>query len=168
MWLAVSPLIAGGVLTAHTLAYRLTGTPAGSSHDYLEHAPQILLVLAVASLAFAGFAARLRLPHAWPFPVAAVATFVVQEHVERFAHTGDLPWLVSSRVFVVGVLLQLPVALVVWALARRLLAADAELPARRPQIPRLLLDIVLPASFDVRPIATTPLPSRGPPLLRRP
>ena len=84
MWLAISPVMAAGVLVAHALAYRLTGTAPGPFHAYLDHSPQLLLVLAVAGLAFGGLAARLRIPAASSFPVAALATFVVQEHGERF------------------------------------------------------------------------------------
>ena len=103
--------MAAGVVGAHALAYRVTATPTSPLHHYLEHVPQVLSVLAVAGLAFGGLASRLGGPAAWPFPLAAVATFVVQEHVERLAHTGDVPWLLGSRVFLVGLLLQVPVAL---------------------------------------------------------
>jgi hypothetical protein len=166
-WLAVSPLVATGVLVAHALAYRLTGTPNGSLHEYLDHAPQVLLVLAIVGLAVAGLATRLRTPSTWPFPAAAVATFVVQEHVERIAHDGQLPLLLASPAFVVGVLLQLPVALVVWALARLLLAALAETEVAPPRLGRLLLDVGKPVSSDVRAVPVLPLPARGPPVLRR-
>ncbi len=144
VWLAVSPLIAGGVLVAHALAYRVTGTPTGSVHAYLDHAPQVLVVLAVASLAFAGLGARLRLPAAWPFPAAALATFVAQEHLERLAHTGQIQWLPDASTLVVGVLLQLPVALLVWVLARRLLAALAEPEMQRRTLPRLSFELAAP------------------------
>ena len=167
VWLAVSPIILAGVLTGHALAYRLTGTPAESIHSYLDHSPQVVLILAFVVSVFAlrsGSAGALVL---WPFPVAAVASFVVQEHVERVAHSGQLPWLAASPAFVVGVLLQLPVAVVVWALARRLLTALVEpQPARRRRLlPRLMVDLALPATFDVRTPAVAPLPGRGPPLL---
>jgi hypothetical protein len=166
VWLAVSPLVAFGVLVAHTLAYRITGTPAGSMHAYLEHAPQILVVLTIASLAFAGLGARLRTPAVWPFPAAALATFVAQEHVERFAHTGQVPWLFDSATLVVGLLLQLPVALLVWALARRLLAALADPVARRRTLPRLSFEIVAsPASSVVPGAFVSSARSRAPPLL---
>ena len=165
MWLAVSPLMAAGVLVAHVLAYRLTGTAPGPLHAYLEHSPQLLLVLAIAGLAFGGLAARLRIPAAWPFPVAALATFVVQEHVERFAHGGDVPWLLDSRVFLAGLFLQLPVALVAWALARRLLVVLAGSRPRRSSVPRILLELATPAARFVPGVATAAHRGRGPPLL---
>ena len=168
MWLAVSPLVAAGVVVSHVLAYRLTGTAAGPVHGYLDHAPQLLLVLFVAGLALGGLelsrlGARLRLPAAWPFPVVAVATFVVQEHLERYVHSGAAPLLLGSRVFLVGLLLQLPVALVVWALARRLLRALA--PARGPsrRLPRHLLAVVPAPARPVRALAVAAPRGRGPP-----
>jgi hypothetical protein len=166
VWLAVSPIVAGGVLGAHALAYRLTGTPTGPLHDYLDHAPQVLLVAALVGLA-AGLAARSSSVAAWPFPVAALAAFAAQEHAERLFHTGDLPWLFTTPVFVVGLLLQAPVALAVWALARRLLRALVVALPRRPRLPRHLVDVLLPSALVVRSAPVRALPGRGPPLLHR-
>jgi hypothetical protein len=129
-WLLTLALTAGGVLCAHALAYRLTGTASEGVHAYLGHAPQlvaVLVTLALGALAFTSRAPRLPL---WPFPALALAGFAAQEHVERLLHTGELPWLLSRPVFVVGLVLQLPVALASWLLARRLLRAVTE-PARR-------------------------------------
>jgi hypothetical protein len=166
VWLAISPIVAGGVLAAHALAYRLTGTPTGPLHDYLDHAPQVLLVAALAGLA-AGLAARRSTVAAWPFPVAALAAFAAQEHAERLLHTGDVPWIVLTPVFLVGLLLQVPVALAVWLLARWLLRALVVGPARRPRLPRHLLALPAPRALDVRAVPARVLPGRGPPLLRR-
>jgi hypothetical protein len=168
VWLAVSPLVLGGVLAAHALAYRLTGTPAEPLHGYLEHAPQLLALLALAALAGAGMTGRLGLPQPWTFPLVAVATYVGQEHVERLVHTGRVPWLLTAPAFLVGLLLQLPVALVVWLLARRLLDALAELPLRRPALPRLLLATAMPATGAPRPAPAAAHRGRAPPLLDRP
>jgi hypothetical protein len=171
VWFAVSPIVAAGVLSGHLLAYRLTGTRAESVHGYLDHAPQVLLILAVLASALALASGRLRAPAVWQFPAAGAGCFVVQEHVERLAHSGELPWLLTSPAFVLGVLLQLPVAIVVWMLARRLLRALPETAVRRrrlPRLPHLLLDVAAPAVFDVPPRAAAPLPGRGPPLCRRP
>jgi hypothetical protein len=170
VWLAVSPLVAAGVVVSHTLAYSLTGTPAGPVHGYLGHAPQILLVLALAGLALGGLesfrlgSTRLRPPSAWPFPAVALATFVAQEHLERYVHTGDVPVLVGSRTFVVGLLLQLPVALVAWALARRLLRALAHAPAGPPRVPRYLVGVVPAPAGPARALAAVTPRGRGPPL----
>jgi len=162
-WLVVSPVIAAGVLVAHALAYRLTSTPTEPFHEYLAHAPQVLLLLTLSGLALAGFGSRRDAPPAWVFPAAAVATFVAQEHAERIVHGGSVPILVTTPVFLVGLVLQIPVALVAWALARRLLAVVAE---ERPRVglrPRLEFD-VLPATLGH--VGATALPrqlSRGPP-----
>jgi len=166
VWLAVSPLMAAGVVGAHALAYRVTATPTAPLHHYLEHVPQVLSVLAVTGLAFGGLASRLGRPAAWPFPLAAVATFVVQEHVERLAHTGEVPWLLSSRVFLVGLLLQVPVAVVVWLLARGLLVATTGREARRPQLPRGFVEIATPPTLGMRSVAAIAPRGRGPPSLQ--
>jgi hypothetical protein len=167
VWLAVSPLIAAGVVAAHAAAYRITGTPTSPFHHYLEHVPQVLSVLAVAGLALGGLASRLRVPSAWPFPVAAFVTFVVQEHVERLVHTGDVPWLLGSRFFLVGLVLQVPVALVAWALARRLLVMCMGDGAPRPRrLPRIELVLVAPLPRRLRPAAAIVTRGRGPPALQ--
>jgi hypothetical protein len=166
VWLAVSPVMAVGVLAAHGLAYRLTRTTEGSLHDYLDHAPQLLVVIALIGCAGAGFGSRLRIPPSWPFPLVAVVAFVVQEHLEQGLHTGEVPWLLESPAFVVGLLLQLPIALLAWALARRLLGALAPLPSRRVRLRHVLVQISAPVTTPARPVAAAPLPGRGPPLLR--
>ena len=48
VWLVVSPVVAAGVLIAHSVAYRLTSTPTDPFHAYLGHAPQVLLLIAIA------------------------------------------------------------------------------------------------------------------------
>jgi hypothetical protein len=167
VWLAVSPLVAGGVLAAHALAYRLTGTPTAPVHSYLDHAPQVAVVAGIVALA-AGLAARSSSAAAWPFPVAALATFAVQEHVERLLHTGDVPWLLTSPAFLVGLLLQVPVAVVVWALARLLLRALVVASARRARLPVHLLEVLLPRAQDPGTALVPAHGARGPPRLRRP
>jgi hypothetical protein len=167
VWLAVSPLVACGVLVAHALAYRLTGTPTAPLHDYLDHAPQVLVVAGIVALA-AGLAARSSSAAAWPFPVAALATFAVQEHAERLLHTGDAPWLLTSPVFLVGLLLQVPIAFVVWWLARRLLRALVVASVRRARLATHLLDVVLPQAQVRGRTLVLVYGARGPPRLRRP
>ncbi len=166
-WLAVLPFVAGGVLVSHALAYRLTGTPGGSLHAYLEHAPQVVVLAALVGLALAGLASRLRAPAAWPFAAAALLVFVVQEHAERVVHTGEVPWLLTSPAFLVGLLLHVPVALAAWALARRLLHSLTETRAPRALFPSLLPAVLRPHAIELRPLALSPLGSRGPPFLRR-
>jgi hypothetical protein len=163
-WLVVSPVIATGVLVAHGLAYRLTSTPTDPFHEYLAHAPQVLLLLTLSGLALAGFGPRRDAPPAWVFPAVAVATFVAQEHVERLVHRGDVPMLLTTPVFLVGLALQIPLALVAWALARRLLAVvEYAEPGQRL---RVRLESAL-RSLELDHIAAVALPtavSRGPPV----
>jgi hypothetical protein len=167
VWLAVSPIILAGDLIAHALAYQVTGTSPGPTHDYLAHIPQLFILLMLVGLLSTGLTARLRLPPTWLFPLVAMATFVAQEHVERLVHTGQLPWLLTSRVFVVGVVLQLPVALVAWALARRLLGVLVELVLRSPRAAYGLISIIAPVVAEAVPVAMTLRPGRGPPVLHR-
>jgi len=163
-WAIVPPLVATGVLAAHALAYALVPTPLGGAHDYLAHAPQVLLIAGVLGLFGLGGATHVARPGPAPFVVLGVVTFCVQEQLERFVHTGHVPFLLASPVFLVGLALQLPVALVVWLLARWLLAAPGLLRPRRPRISwTLTLDAgTRPARVTVR-CAPGPVPGRGPP-----
>ena len=163
------PVLAAGVLVSHALAYRLTATPTDRFHAYLEHAPQVLLVLALCGIVLGGFGRRREAPAAYVFPLVAMTTFAVQEHLERLVHEGTVPFLLTSPAFVVGLLLQVPVALAAWVLARWLLrVADDAVPPR----------LVLRPSFDL-PLVAAPAAAlgsseppaalgRGPPPLLRP
>ncbi len=163
VWLVVSPVVAAGVLIAHALAYRLTGTPTDPLHGYLEHAPQVLLVLAVAGVILAALGARVNAPPARAFPLVAVATFVIQEHLERLVHGGGVPILVTSPAFLVGLALQIPVALVAWALARWLLAAvHAVHRLTRTRVRTGLVRVAVPI-ITLDPIDVRIPPGRGPP-----
>ena len=165
-WLVVSPVLAAGVLVAHTLAYRATGAPTDAFHSYLQHVPQILLIAALVGLALGGVGTRLDAPRPVFFVTVAVSTFVVQEHLERLVHGGGVPMLLTTPAFLVGVLLQLPVALVAWALARCLLSAIQESQIPRPRSRRLTVLLLAPTAGD--PSARGELrlpPGRGPPLL---
>lgn len=163
-WLVVSPVIAAGVLASHALAYRLTSTPNGPFHEYLAHAPQVLLLLALAALALAGFGPRRDAPPAWAFPVVAVATFVAQEHVERLVHDGGVPMLLTTGVFLAGLALQVPVALVTWVIARRVLTIVAGDPPRVSLRPRLEFPLGLADIARAVVLASVRPPSRGPPV----
>lgn len=154
-WVLVTPLAAVGVLATHAVAYLVTGVHPGPAHAYLAHAPQVLFVLA--TLALVGLAVQdrslSRLSAWWVAPLAPLG-FACQEHVERLVHTGELPFLVTSPTFVLGVALQLPVGLLCVLLVRRVLgtltgvrrrslpvsAGDARLPltASAPLVPRVV------------------------------
>jgi hypothetical protein len=124
------PLTAAGTLAAHAAAYALLDAPSEGVHGYLAHLPQLLTVLALPLLLALAVAGRARTPRAWPFAAAAVAAFIAQEHVERLAHTGELPFLLDRPAFLLGLALQLPFALASWLLARGLIHVAAALSAR--------------------------------------
>jgi hypothetical protein len=167
--LLVLPLAAAGTLVAHAAAYAALGAPSEGVHGYLAHLPQLLMLLALPALLSAAITARSTVPPAWPFAATSIALFVLQEHVERLAHTGSLPFLLDRPVFLLGLALQLPVGLVVWLLARALLRAADPRAARRSAPPRVS-DLALPlaAFFSLASAlrlcrARAP---RGPPVLR--
>lgn len=156
------------MLLGHAAAYRLTGQPTGDVHAYLDHAPQVLLLLATLAVTLLALTRAAAAPPAWPFPVLALGAFVVQEHVERLLHTGEFPWLLTSATFLAGFVVQLPLALGAWAIARRLLRALAAQP-RRPQLLPVYQVALAPAA-PTRPLRRhSPTASaRDPPQLLRP
>ena len=119
-WVLVVPLAAAGLLATHALAYELTGTSAGRLHGYLAHAPQVVGVLATLSLVGLAFQQRSvgRLS-AWSYALLAPFGFACQEHLERLVHTGELPWLLTSPAFLLGLAMQVPLALACVLVARR-------------------------------------------------
>ena len=167
VWALVIPLAAAGILAAHALSYALTGTPAGAVHGYLEHAPQVLGVLATIGLV--GLAVQERSPGRVPsgaFVVLAPVGFVVQEHLERLVHAGDVPFLLTSPAFLVGLVLQAPVALVCLLVARRVVGTlTAVRLYRSPGIPG---DAWLPLTARAVTLGRAPSPcrpsGRGPPV----
>ncbi len=163
-WLLTLPLAAAGTLAGHALAYRAVGIAGDDLHGYLAHLPRLLVLLLVLGLVGASLVEQDARLAAWPFPAVAVAGFVVQEHLERLAHDGSLPVLVGQPVFLLGLALQLPVALLVWILARLLL----RVVGRRGLAS--LVECLKPTRRARRPGAPPPVrpPSahrpRGPPL----
>lgn len=129
---------AAGSLAAHVMAYLLVAPGAaerqhlleGTGHGYMQHQSDLFAVLiAVASVALFAVVAlsrrgsRLSAPPSWPFALMPLLGFPVQEHAERWLHTGAFPQdAASSRLFVLGLVLQLPFALVGWLAARWLFA----------------------------------------------
>jgi hypothetical protein len=148
-WILVTPIAAAGVLVAHALAYAVTATEPGPAHEYLAHAPQVVGLLA--SLGLVGLAVQersLSRSSAWWFVPLAPAGFACQEHLERLAHTGDLPWLLTTPAFLLGLLLQLPVALVCVLVVRRVVGTLT--PARSIRRP--------PSGEAWLPLPARPLP----------
>jgi hypothetical protein len=164
-WALVTPLAAVGVLAGHAAAYTLTGADPGPAHEYLNHAPQVLVLLV--PLGLLGLACQQRpaaRPSMLPFALLAVAGFAAQEHVEHLAHTGQLPWLLTDPTFLAGLALQIPVALACLALARHVLGVlEAGGRTHRPpagdiRLPLTLAPALVPA--ETRPARAT---GRGPP-----
>jgi hypothetical protein len=165
-WALVTPVAAAGVLATHALAYRLTGSPLGPTHDYLAHVPQVVIVLASLALLGLGLQDRSlsRLSPWWVAPLAP-AGFACQEHIERLVHTGQMPFLLTSPTFLLGLALQVPVALVCVVLVRLVLGTLREGPRRRPVawdgalLPlTAIASVVLRASEPPRPTGRGPPP----------
>jgi hypothetical protein len=159
-WFVVVPLVLASAEGAHALANVVVGE---STHELFTSASsgRQALPLAAAALAvslLAAVAARIRSGHrpaltAAPFALLAPLAFVLLETTEsRLAHEA-----LVDRGFVVGVALQLPVALAGYVLARLLLRLADEVgarlcarPARRPHAP---VKLVTPLDVALAPAA---------------
>lgn len=147
-WLLTLPLALAGSQLAHALAYRLAVPDAHrrqvvlteTGHGYLSYWPLAAGLAGAAGLVALALHVRpgARRPlRAWPFLLLPMVTFALQEHLERFAHSGALS-LAADRTFVVGLLLQLPFGLIAFAIARALLrVADRIAAALRAPRARL-------------------------------
>ena len=137
LWAVVLPLLLAGTEVAHALAYRIVypvasvrwRVLAASGHGYMGYAP---LVFGIgAAVVLAGLAStvvdtvRRRPPGslpAWAFALLPGVAFTVQEFTERLLATNSLPWwMFEQPTFRIGLLLQLPFALVAYLVARVLL-----------------------------------------------
>jgi hypothetical protein len=154
-----------GTLVAHAVAYAAFGAPAGDVHGYLAHLPQLVTILALPALLLAAVAGRAATPRAWPFAAAALVAFVLQEHLERVIHTGELPFLLDRPVFLLGLVLQVPFALVAWLLARGVSRVAVAFSSRAPRSgSSLLLPLPRPPALALRTAALRGSGSpRGPP-----
>lgn len=156
IWLVSLPFAAVSILSGHAVAYALTGAPAEGLHGYLEHAPQVVAILALLGLLALAYAGRARTPSSLPVAALAALGFACQEHLERFAHTGEVPFLLGSPTFLLGLALQLPFAALVWVLARRV--ARSLVSAGRQGPPALAL---LPLLLAPVPRVAVTVPPRG-------
>lgn len=166
IWLFSLPFAAVSIVAGHAAAYRLTGASvaAGGVHGYLEHAPQVVAILALLGLLGLAQAGRARTPSHLPLATLAMTGFACQEHLERFAHTGEVTFLLTSPTFLLGLALQLPFTAVVWLLARRLARSLGRLGRHDP--PRLaLLPLLSPPAARATPgaVALTGARGRAPP-----
>lgn len=170
-WALTLPLVGASVVVGHALAYRLTGADPGSVHEYLGHAPQVLALLALVGLLGLAVDQRAERLSTAPFAGLAAVVFVAQEHLERLAGTGDVPFLLADRTFLAGVLLQLPVGLLAVWIARRLAAVvgTAGSTRRGPPRPWAIPLVLAPlASRPPRRPLSGSVFGRGPPHLPRP
>lgn len=169
-WGLTLPLVGLSVLTGHALAYRLTGVEPGMLHAYLGHAPTVLAVLAAAGVLGLAVDQRAKRLATMPFALLGAAVFTLQEHLERYAHTGDVPILVADRTFLVGLLLQVPVGVAAVWIARRL-AVVLGAPRLAVPPPALAVLPLVRRALDAAPTALR-LPvatlGRGPPAPFRP
>lgn len=169
------PLIGGGSLVAHDVAYRLVGGTGAyqHTHDYLSRAPTVLAIMLGFSLAALAVALRhselhLRAP-AWLFAFAPPVAFAVQEHLERAVQGQPTASTALQPTFALGLALQLPFALLAFFAARilfRAVAVVAKLFAPRgtrlrpAPLARPVFRFSLP-----RPTLARGFSSRGPPAL---
>jgi len=134
-WLITLPLALAGVEAAHAIANGVFGSPEGPGELFASTASGARLVPLLAALGgglvAAGVCARLlgtdaaadrgRLA-ALPFACVPPVAFVALEAVESLAHTGGSPLAdLGEPTFVAGLLLQMPFALVAYAVAAALL-----------------------------------------------
>jgi hypothetical protein len=161
-WLVALPAAAGGVLAAHAAAYGLVGGGADAAHGYLplaEASVCALLALGLVAAVLAAHAGAPGRPHALAFALAPPLAFLLQETAERgFA----LP---LERVVLVGLVLQLPFALLAYVAARLLLRAAAALaPAPRARLRPARPMYARPSFAAPRPGLLLARHGRAPPL----
>jgi hypothetical protein len=138
-WTLAVPVILMGTEAAHALAYRLVYPEAqvrwrvlaATGHGYLAWAP-LLLGLACALVAASllsevvGAARRSATKgvQPWAFALLPPVSFTLQEFLERWFAVHHAPWwMFEQPTFRVGLLLQLPFAVLAYLTARVLLRA---------------------------------------------
>ncbi len=143
-WLLSLPLIVAGSQVAHVLAYALVypnlhvrmSELLSTGHSYMIGAGYLPLALAMfgavelvgVGWVVAGSVRRsLQRPvPAWAFALLPLLAFTLQEILERWLAGSSFPWwVVLQHTFQIGLLLQLPFALLAF-LAARLLLRTAE------------------------------------------
>lgn len=155
-WLIGVPLTAVSWLGGHELAYRLAAPHAETAHGYLEQAPFFAALLLTAALG--GLVVRARGGAARVVPLRLLGAlpplgFAVQELLERGLH-GEAVWLTPTEpVFLLGLLLQVPLALAALVVAGALTELADALASHAAPRPRLA---PLPAR-PRRPAADLPL-----------
>lgn len=191
-WLASVPLMVVGSQVAHVLAFRLVYPNAhvrlaallATGHSYMgasAYLPLLLGLVFAAETVGVGCtlaAAVRRRPSApapaWAFALLPVLGFTLQELLERWLWGGSFPWsLVLQPTFCVGLLLQLPFAVMAFLVARALLrVAETAGRALRGELSRPIVATLCLApgrlAHESAPRSAPPSVSRGrgPPLCR--
>jgi hypothetical protein len=136
-WFVALPLMVAGSQVAHVFAYRLVYPEAGvrlhallvTGHSYMTLWPKLLamggaLELAALVSIVVGTVRRRRYTPVppWAFALTPPLAFALQELFERWFAGASFPWwMVLQPTFRVGLLLQVPFALLTYLLARLLL-----------------------------------------------
>lgn len=140
-WLLSFPLMVVGAQVGHAIAYRLVypsahirlGALLSTGHSYMVghsgYVPMLLGAVGAAEMLAVGWALAGSLRRdlhrpvpAWAFALLPMLCFTVQELLERLVASGRFPWwMVFQPTFRMGLLLQLPFAVVAFLLARLLL-----------------------------------------------
>jgi hypothetical protein len=136
-WLFALPLMLAGSQVGHVLAYRWVYPSSQvrlhalllTGHGYMDRLPLVFgigaavaFVSLVVGVVDAARGRSLRGLPGWAFPLLPLVTFVVQEILERSLHSGTFMWqAVEARMFVLGLVLQLPFAAAAYLVARLLL-----------------------------------------------
>jgi hypothetical protein len=155
-WLIGVPLVAVSWLGGHELAYRLAAPGAETAHGYLQQAPffvALLLTVALGGLVLRARGRAVRVLSGRLLAALPLLGFAVQELLEGGLH-GDAVWLTAAEpVFLLGVLLQIPLALAALVVAGALTEFADALASHVAPRPRLA---PLPARPG-RPAADLPL-----------
>jgi hypothetical protein len=189
-WLLSLPLMIAGTQVAHVLAYqfvypnahvRLTALLA-TGHDYMlgtrGYLPILLGMAGALDLVAAGWVLAGSLRRSlqrpvpvWAFALMPVLCFTLQEFLERWLAGSSFPWWTMLQpTFRIGLLLQLPFALLAFLAARLLLrAADRAAHSLRHRAPRPVHFgfsvgwTALPRGLSRRRAPAITHPGRGPP-----
>ena len=160
----------GGLLAGHAIGYRVAiGDPhvradalAHSGHGYFGYLPFALsvclgvLIAAIVLQGVTGFRGERRRPATSPLilllpPIA----FVIQEFLERFIHSGHVPWMtVFEPAFLFGLAVQLPFALAALLLAWALDSAARAVGQALATMPQPTFSTFVPV--PVRVVAAPP------------
>jgi hypothetical protein len=172
-WLLTLPLMIGGLLAGHWLAYRAAIEDAHArahaldvtGHAYLAYGTAIVavcLALALTALVLrvsASFRGARRSSPPAAFAALPLLAFALQEHLERYVHSGELPWTaVLEPTFAIGIAVQLPFAFAALLVAEVLDSLAHAVGAALAAAASPRLSFQLPPAAPVAPIPVPRLP----------